>query len=284
MTWLDRIGPRIHVVSQSRLTTGYVQPARRLYDHELVVFMEGEGECIVTFGRKRIAGRAGSFLIIPPDTVHAATVTPETDLSYYAVHFDWTCSNRPKPPGIAYLPKRIPAAQVHKPPRYVPRMPLWGPIEWKEEVREAMQRTLARWRSDNAVYQASCRMALLDALYFLLTPPSPRRVREDRALKLARAVRGLLNQTVAKNCSVRALLGTLGYSYEHLCRVFRGVYGVTPLEYLNGARIESAKQWLADPRYNIGQVARKAGFNSPHYFARVFRRNVGMAPRDFLRT
>ena len=50
----------------------------------------------------------------------------------------------------------------------------------------------------------------------------------------------------------------------------------------NGIEREKAKEWLiANPDWTIGEVADRAGFASQHYFSTLFRRHVGLSPRQY---
>lgn len=50
---------------------------------------------------------------------------------------------------------------------------------------------------------------------------------------------------------------------------------------IEALRLETAKTLLETSTLPISSVARRAGFGDPSYFARVFRRNAGMSPRDW---
>ncbi|MCL2705762.1 MAG: helix-turn-helix domain-containing protein, partial [Spirochaetaceae bacterium] len=53
-------------------------------------------------------------------------------------------------------------------------------------------------------------------------------------------------------------------------------------DYLCKVRIEKAKGFLKnekDPR--IWEIAEKTGFNDPNYFAKSFRKIVGVSPKEY---
>ena len=59
--------------------------------------------------------------------------------------------------------------------------------------------------------------------------------------------------------------------------------GITPGKYLNQIRIENAKLLLRQGNHSVGFVSGACGFANSNYFARVFRANVGMNPREYAR-
>jgi two-component system, response regulator YesN len=64
-------------------------------------------------------------------------------------------------------------------------------------------------------------------------------------------------------------------------RVFKRHTGQTVVQFINHLRIEEAKRRLANDSGSITQLALESGFESVPYFNRVFRRVVGMSPREF---
>ena len=73
----------------------------------------------------------------------------------------------------------------------------------------------------------------------------------------------------------------IGVSRSHLYRVFMQNLGVTPNEYLTRYRIEKACELLGGHRLPIGSVASSVGYEDPLYFSRVFKRLMGLSPRDY---
>jgi AraC family transcriptional regulator len=71
------------------------------------------------------------------------------------------------------------------------------------------------------------------------------------------------------------LANAVGLSPFHFLRVFRGVTGTTPHQYLIGARLRVAARLLLDTQRPITDIAYDAGFQDLSNFANTFRRVVG---------
>lgn len=76
----------------------------------------------------------------------------------------------------------------------------------------------------------------------------------------------------------------LEVSKAHLIRTFTRAVGISPGKYLTHVRVEYAKLLLGDEDVSITYVAEAAGFANANYFAKVFRRETGMSPSEFLKT
>ena len=67
----------------------------------------------------------------------------------------------------------------------------------------------------------------------------------------------------------------------HFLRVFTGVLGVTPHQYLVRARLRRAARLLLDDARPITEIAFAVGFNDLSNFVRTFHRAAGVSPRAF---
>jgi two-component system response regulator YesN len=69
----------------------------------------------------------------------------------------------------------------------------------------------------------------------------------------------------------------------YLSKIFKQELGCTIMEYLTKVRIDEAKKYLRNPRYNIMQVANLIGFDDPSYFTKVFKKSEGITPSQYKR-
>jgi AraC-like DNA-binding protein len=67
----------------------------------------------------------------------------------------------------------------------------------------------------------------------------------------------------------------------HFLRLFSGVLGVTPHQYLVRSRLRHAARLLADDERAITDVAYDVGFGDLSNFVRTFHRAAGVSPRRF---
>ena len=97
------------------------------------------------------------------------------------------------------------------------------------------------------------------------------------------AALGILRRDYAFLDGIGELAARLEVSQEYLTRCFCRYIGVTPGKYLNQVRIENAKRLLREGQHPVQFVSDACGFSNANYFARVFRRSVGMNPREYAR-
>ncbi|MBN2291714.1 MAG: helix-turn-helix transcriptional regulator [Pirellulales bacterium] len=82
--------------------------------------------------------------------------------------------------------------------------------------------------------------------------------------------------------SVAEMARHCGMGVTHFTHLVKQLTNLTPIEYLNRCRIDSACRLLREKRnMTVTRVAMTCGFSSSQYFAAVFRRQLGCTPRVF---
>jgi len=67
----------------------------------------------------------------------------------------------------------------------------------------------------------------------------------------------------------------------YFCKLFKKTTGMTFTEYLARLRIEKAKTLLKDPLSRVSEIVYAAGFGSIPQFNSLFKRYVGVPPRQY---
>ncbi|MEK6794676.1 MAG: helix-turn-helix domain-containing protein [Spirochaetota bacterium] len=81
--------------------------------------------------------------------------------------------------------------------------------------------------------------------------------------------------------TLSALVDRSTLSLRHLMRMFRTLYGVSPIEYVLILRIRHAASLLRIAAKRITDVAFESGFSDSNYFSRQFKRAMGCTPREY---
>jgi AraC-like DNA-binding protein len=81
--------------------------------------------------------------------------------------------------------------------------------------------------------------------------------------------------------TLEAMAKLCGMSPFQFSRAFKREHGINFKDFLTRQRIARAQQLLCNPHAAVVDIAYAVGFTDPPYFARVFRRLVGLAPSAF---
>ena len=71
------------------------------------------------------------------------------------------------------------------------------------------------------------------------------------------------------------------YHPNHLNRIFKAHTGTSLHSYVITYRLKIAKELLIGTDCRIEEVARMSGFDSPSYFSKYFKAEIGLSPTDF---
>lgn len=84
--------------------------------------------------------------------------------------------------------------------------------------------------------------------------------------------------------SVSAVAANLGYNVKYISHIFKEKTGVTYSEYLRDLRIKYAISLFDYGLDSIKNVAALSGFSDPLYFSTVFKKCVGVTPKEYIKS
>lgn len=97
------------------------------------------------------------------------------------------------------------------------------------------------------------------------------------------ATAAYIERHYTEKITLEELAGMSHYSPRHFVRIFEEAYRVTPQKYIMSLRLHHACILLRETDISIEDTALQCGFGDGNYFCRVFRRYVGVTPREYRR-
>lgn len=138
------------------------------------------------------------------------------------------------------------------------------------------------WGRKQAGYRLQARALLLALLCaFVLESAEARADAAARAETLP--AKRFMDEHFDQPATLESLADLCRMSRTHFRRLFRAAYGVSPIAYLIGVRVEKAKDLLLMRAHTLDEIAQLTGHGSASYFIRVFHKETGMTPRQFSR-
>lgn len=263
---------------------------RRLYDHELVLCVGGSGH-IVLEGQSHEA-ISNRLFFVQPRQWHSYLADCGEDLHLLGVHFDWIPQHDTLqfPLDIEIPIDDAPDEFLFRAPRQIADWNLaerpFLDLSKNADARAALDSVVIEYSIGNeesrlraGALLAAAIISISRAARSLSQSDELQRVGPDAARRVERA-RALL-EDVEKNLSIESVAATIGWSGDHLRRTFRAVYAVSPASFQNAVRLERARLQLRDDQYAVAEVAAFCGFDNAEYFARWFKTESGLTPRQF---
>jgi len=93
----------------------------------------------------------------------------------------------------------------------------------------------------------------------------------------------MLKNDYSTHYSVEDLARMFNCSASHISHIFLKHGGCSYHTYVNNIRINAAKLLLTSTNMNIQQISDHLGYTNSNYFSTVFKRTVGMSPREHRR-
>ncbi|WP_137596654.1 AraC family transcriptional regulator [Paucilactobacillus kaifaensis] len=131
---------------------------------------------------------------------------------------------------------------------------------------------------------------LLDFLFFLTRNFTRLNLQtnlkySEREAKVARSIATIIENGVKDNpdhlLNISEICNSLNISSGYGHRVFKKVYGITPLHFIEEQKYRKAKLLLGSPEYSIEEVSYMTGSNSLSNFSKQFKKWSGLTPSKY---
>lgn len=88
-----------------------------------------------------------------------------------------------------------------------------------------------------------------------------------------------MRENFKNDISIKDVADESQISERYLRKIFSEYLNLSPIEYLNQIRINHAIELLRISELSVKEVCYECGFQSPQYFSRIFKKQVGVNPR-----
>ena len=77
---------------------------------------------------------------------------------------------------------------------------------------------------------------------------------------------------------IETLADMIGVSPDYFTKMFKDSIGTTPIDYINGVRVNHALRLLTMTDTPVNEIAEKTGFSNPNYFHKIFKSYMEISP------
>ncbi|HEY3424349.1 MAG TPA: PocR ligand-binding domain-containing protein [Negativicutes bacterium] len=101
---------------------------------------------------------------------------------------------------------------------------------------------------------------------------------DKKHLSLVNEAKSFIVENHSKPIKIEDVAARLFISPSHLSRLFQQEVHCTVNDYITRVRIEQAVELMKMPELSVEQVSKSIGFQNQSYFAKVFRKYIGVTP------
>jgi two-component system, response regulator YesN len=103
----------------------------------------------------------------------------------------------------------------------------------------------------------------------------------DRSNSVMLAKKYIAEHFSDPDLSLNEVSAQANFSPNHFSALFSAETGENFRDFLTRTRLEQAKKLLCHSRLKCSEVGFQCGYNDPHYFSMIFRKNYGLPPQQY---
>ena len=142
----------------------------------------------------------------------------------------------------------------------------------KQEV-ERLVRMIIRAFADRYTHVDEYAAGLLRSILAIIASPPVLSSPFTKAMKLL--------SDPSCNLTITELATMYEMSEGHFIRSFKAYSGSSPSAFRTAKRLEIACEMLTSTKMTIDQISRAAGYSDPLYFSRIFKKCIGISPKQY---
>ena len=104
---------------------------------------------------------------------------------------------------------------------------------------------------------------------------------QGRLAAVSHRIASYISMHYMEDISMQDAARAMNYAEAYFCKLFKQCFSCNFTTYLTRLRMEEAKKLLACPTVNIKEIGEAVGYSDSNYFAKVFRRYLGVSPTEY---
>lgn len=220
--------------------------------------LSGEAEYTFSDGR-RVRARTGDVLFLARGSRYGITLYGEEDYTFIFVDFVFACEGEQAPENALYS------------------HPSLG------KTKRDFEKALALYHTHTAESLLLCASLVYRIYAALVSAESAPYLSGDARRLVEEGTARIAREYADPALTVAALARDAGVSEVYYRRLFGAMYGTSPVRFLTAYRLSVAKELLSGTELPVGRIAEMCGFASSYYFARVFKKEMGVTPLEYRR-
>ncbi|MBE6644551.1 MAG: AraC family transcriptional regulator [Ruminococcaceae bacterium] len=233
------------------------------------------GEVHIQIGIESVEASAGDFIYIPPTLVFRADAISE-NASLRGMVFDASILEANMENFDAEVFYMFHLQSRNKANHFVVGHPVYNILA------KYMQESYDEYAAKDVCYKLPIRAniyLMMTALlrYYCGSKDESDRMIYHNVLRL-RPVMEYIAEHYCEKIYIEKLSEMITVSPDYFTKMFKDSIGKTPIEYINGLRVNEAMRRLAENEDSMAEIADAIGFCNPNYFHKIFKQYMDTSP------
>ena len=234
---------------------------RVLQEYQLIYITSGEGILEDEFGTFQVT--SGTMMIIHPGVKHRYKPTETTGwvenyIGFTGVlaHHFFRESGFFKTPSVLQLGSR-------------------------EEIIEVYRKIYGLVQKEDPGFQQITSGLVIKLLGYLVAFQKQHDFKGKRIETLIRHARVYMQENIEKNIDLKQLAAEHYTAYSYFRKMFKKYTGIAPHQYHLELKIMRAKEMILTDNKSVKEISYELGFESIHYFSRLFKKKTDLNPTEW---
>lgn len=136
---------------------------------------------------------------------------------------------------------------------------------------------ICKENTDAKMYKEKTSQAFLKLVQFL----SDNKTESFDVSQDIEKIRLYIDLKITENIKLSDLAKKFSFSKEHIIRLFKKNYGITPHRYILQSKMRIAMIMLKTTEMSVEEIAEKLNFSDSRHFSVQFRKNIGYKPSEY---
>lgn len=169
--------------------------------------------------------------------------------------------------------------------RELPGLAFQRAVDWQRRAADCIRSAYDACASEEFAHELLVRNRLSELWHLLVSTQQPLLRRqpapESPDTQRIKAMLDYLHRHYAEPLELPQIAAAASLSDRECLRCFKRTVGLAPIQYLLKHRIAVAARQLRDSAAPITEISSQNGFDSPSYFAKTFKRFIGVSPSAY---
>lgn len=151
------------------------------------------------------------------------------------------------------------------------------------QFMELFKNAESSWKRKKTGYYLQCMSVLYQILYKLQAEHGTAYSLSSKQKLILPALDYIHEHYTTEVLSIAGLAALCGITPEYFRGIFRGIYDISPIKYINNLKLSRARELLKSNLYSVSEAAILSGYNDLAHFSREFKKKHGVSPSDYLK-